>query len=109
MKALENPAHFASRRLEVKQQNKVKKWFQGPEFLWTDETLWSGADIDIETDIDDLELKNQGRVFSTKQKDHIVSQLTKMTFDWCKMRRIMALAILFIKRTQKRCHKKADR
>ena len=108
MKQSENPADFASRGLEVKQQDKVKKWIQGPEFLWIDETLWSDADIDKETDRDDPELKNQGRVFLTKHENHTVSLLKKMTSDWCKMRKIMALLILFIKKTRKRCHKKAD-
>ena len=47
-------------------------------------------------------------MFLTKQEDHIASQLTKMTSDLSKMRRVMALVILFIKKTLKRCHKKAD-
>ena len=55
------------------------------------------CDIDIETDMDNPELKNQGRIFLTKQEDDIVSQLTKMTSDWRQMRRIKALVILFIK------------
>ena len=57
---------------------------------------------------DNPELKNQGGMFFTKQENHTVSQLIKMTSDWCKMRRIMALVILFIKKTQKRCHNKPD-
>ena len=108
VKTSENPADFALRGLEVKQQDKVKKWFQGPEFLWTDKTIWSDANIDMEADNDDPELKKPGRVFLTKLEVHTVSQLTKMTSEWCKMRRIMALVILLIKKTQKRCHKKAD-
>ena len=93
--------------MEVK-EDKFKKWFQGPEFLWTDKTLWSDANIDMEADRDDSELKNDRRVFSIKHEVHTVSQLRKMTSDWCKMRRIMALVISFIKKTQKRYHKKAD-
>ena len=68
--------------------------------------MWSGVNIDIEADRGDPKLKNRGRLFLTKQEDHIISQLTKVTSDWCK--RIMALMILFINRTQKRCQKKAD-
>ena len=68
VKTSENPAFFGSRGLEVKQQDKVKKWFQGPEVLWTDKTLQSDADIDMETDRDDPELKNQGRVFWQNRK-----------------------------------------
>ena len=58
VKTSENPANFAWRGLEVKQQGKVKKCFQGPEFLWTDKTLCSDGNIDLETDRDDPELKN---------------------------------------------------
>ena len=108
VKTSENSSDFESRKLKVKQQDKAKKWFQGPEFLWTDKTLRSGVDIDIETDMDNPELKNQGRIFLTKQEDDIVSQLTKMTSDWRQMRKNKALVILFIKGTQKRCHKKAN-
>ena len=101
MKTSENPADFAWRGLEVKQQDNVKKWFQGPEFLWTDKTLWSDGNIDLETGRDDPELKNQERMFLAKHEVYPVSQLTKMTSDWCKMRRIMALVTLLTKKTQK--------
>ena len=79
LKTSENPADFAWKGLEVKQQDKVKKLFQGPEFLWTDKTFWSDGNIDLETDRDDPELKNQGKVFLTTHEAHTVSQLTKMT------------------------------
>ena len=72
MKTSENSADFASRRLEVKQQDNIKKLFQGPEFLWTDETLWSDVDINMETDRDDPELKNQGRVFFRQNRKIIL-------------------------------------
>ena len=62
----------------------------------------------MERDRDDPELKNQGRVFLTKHEGHTVSQLTKMTSDWCKIRRIIALVTLFIKKTKKRYNEKAD-
>ena len=76
MKTSENPADFASRGLEIKHQDYIGKWFYKSEFLWTNKTLWSDADIDVETDRDDPELKNQGRI----------------------VRRIMALVILFIEK-----------
>ena len=52
------------------------------------------------TDIEGPEFKNQGMVFLTKQKSHTVSQLTKVTSDWWKMKSIMALVIFFIRETQ---------
>ena len=36
VKTSENSSDFASRKLKVKQQDKAKKWFEGPEFLWAD-------------------------------------------------------------------------
>lgn len=57
MWTLKNPADFASRVLDVKQQDKVKKLVQGPELLWTDEILWSPEQVQTEMHIDDSELK----------------------------------------------------
>ena len=54
---MKNPADFASRVLDVKQQDKVKKLVQGPELLWTDEILWSPEQVQTEMHIDDSELK----------------------------------------------------
>ena len=36
----ENPADDCSRGLEMKQNKNVKRWFQGPEFLWKTEMPW---------------------------------------------------------------------
>ena len=94
----DNPADLASRGVDVKQTDKMMKWFQGPQFLWTDEKLWSPADININVEDDDPEIKNQAGVFSTKGEDNLLLHLIKKTSDWCKMKRILSFVLLFIEK-----------
>ena len=51
--------------------------------------------------MDDLDLKNQGRVFLEKHEDHTVSQLTKVTSNWYKMRIFMVLVIFLSRKDRK--------
>ena len=89
VKTSKNPAGFASRGLEVSSYGKTKSYAQMQTLTWR-------------------QIEMIQNCFLTKHEVHTVCQLTEMTSDWCKMRRIMTLVILFIKKTQKRCHKKAD-
>lgn len=94
-----NPADFASRGLNVKQTEKVVRWFQGPEFLWQDEAMWPRADntINLELDSKDPEVKNvQSKVFLVTNDNSVLSQLGKATTNWGKMKRILAQVYLFI-------------
>ena len=79
----------------------MKKWFQGLQFLWTDKTLWSDAKIDMQTDTEDPEFKNQEKMFLTKQKDKDDIWLVENEKDY-------GPSGFFIRKTQSRCHKKKD-
>ena len=35
-----NPADNNSRGLESQHQEKIKRWFEGPSFLWSKQQLW---------------------------------------------------------------------
>ena len=94
VKTSKNPSGFASRGLEVSSYGKS---FYGKTKSCAQMQTLTWRQIEM--------IQN---CFLTKHEVHTVCQLTEMTSDWCKMRRVMALIILFIKKTQERCIKKAD-
>ena len=52
-----NPADDASRGLDSKMKNQIKRWFNGPSFLWDKKQCWSQKCQIKEVPVDGPELK----------------------------------------------------
>ena len=94
----ENPADYASRGLDVKQKHKVKIWFNGPDFLWKTENSWPSQDLQPILNKDDPDVKTLVSVNSVKYSNNVLTRLEKVTSSWDKMKRILAVVLLFIRK-----------
>ena len=91
----DNPADDASRGLDLKNRGRMKKWFNGPEFVWScKETGLVGDNTVRHITESDPELKNGLRVNLARVNDDVISILEALTLNWLKMNRVMAMVIL---------------
>ena len=88
-----NPADYTSRGLSASNQEKVKHWVRGPEFLWKDESSWVNQE-DKETlklNEDDPEVKVMVTANINKVDDEeTVPQILNRFSSWYRMLRVMA-------------------
>ena len=100
----ENPADDASRGLAMGQEDKVKRWLNGPEFLYTqlqnDESAIS-SDIP-EDDPEVIKTVNSCAV----EPETILNVLERRISRWMRIKRVMAAVLLFVKRIKERITKK---
>ena len=99
----DNPADDASRGLETRQSERVKRWFNGPDFLWQPSELWNSKaeDLMIVPDDSDPEVKQEVKVNVTKLENNdssILITLEKSVSTWTKMKRIIAWVLKYKKR-----------
>ena len=91
----DNPADNASRGLDLKNHGRMKRWFNGPEFLWSCKETWLVGDNTVRHITEsDPELKNGVRVNLARINDDVISRLEALTLNWLKMKRVMAMVIL---------------
>ena len=69
----ENPVDDCSQGLEMKHNKNVKRWFQGPEFLWRPQTAWCEERLLYDIAEDDVEVKMTMRVNAISKEDDILS------------------------------------
>ena len=96
----ENPADDASRGLSMKQVDKVQRWLGGPGFL---RNQVSGLGITDEFPIvsdDDPEVVKAVNTCIIPPTS-IIETIEKRISRWSRMRRVMAMVILFIKKLRK--------
>ena len=98
----ENPADDCSRGLEMKHNKNVKRWFQGPEFLWGPQTAWREERLQYDITEDDVEVKMTMRVNAISKEDDIFTVLESRISSWKKMKRVMAYVMMFIQRLKQR-------
>ena len=73
----------------------MKRWFNGPEFLWSCKETWLVGDNAVRHITEsDPELKNGVRVNLTRINDDVILRLEALTLNWLKMKRVMAMVIL---------------
>ena len=88
-----NPADYTSCGLSASNQEKVKHWVRGPEFLWKDESSWVNQE-DKETlklNEDDPEVKVMVTANINKVDDEeTVPQILNRFSSWYRMLRVMA-------------------
>lgn len=103
----DNPADYASRGIDMNQKEKVKKWFNGPSYLWKNESEWPFHENKTELNPDDPEVKKNIEVNSVQCKSYtMLEQLLKSTTDWYKIKRIMGCVLKFIQKLKGNSNKK---
>ena len=92
----DNPVDHASRGIIGNKRHKIDQWFNGPSFLWRDTNEWSPSAKIPELDSNkDLEIKRVAVVNVVDQKQNIFSILESQVSSWVKMKRVLALVLLF--------------
>ena len=80
----ENHADDCSRGLEMKHNKNVKRWFQGPEFLWRPQTAWCEERLRHSIAEDDVEVKMTKRVNAISKEVNILTVLKSRMSSWKK-------------------------
>ena len=92
----DNPADHASRGIIGKKRHKIDQWFNGPSFLWKDTNEWPPSAKIPELDSNnDTEIKWVAVVNMVGQEQDILSILQSQVSSWVKMKRSIALVMLF--------------
>ena len=92
-----NPTDDASRGIDSKMKNQIKRWFNGPSFLLDKKQSWLQKCEMNEVPVEDPKLKKLISVNTMQiQENSVLTKLQHRTSSWIKKRRVMAL-ILVIK------------
>ena len=89
-----NPAHYESRGLDVRNLEKIHRWFSGQSFIWSKDRYWRSCDNINPVSEKDPELRKEVRVNFTVTDDTVISRVGLLTTSWLKMKKIMAWVIL---------------
>ena len=90
-----NPADHALRGLDSKKKNQIRRWFDGPSFLWSRKQCWLEKSQLEEVSDEDPEVRKVVKVnVSNIQKRFVLSRLREITSSWIKMKRIMVLIVV---------------
>ena len=77
-------------------RHKIDQWFNGPSFLWENTNEWPlSAKIPEVDSNNDPEIKRVAVVNMVGQKQDILSILESRVPSWVKMKRVLALVMLF--------------
>ena len=88
----DNPAEDGSRELDSKNLSKIKRWFNGSDFLWSSEKSWLCDKQSIKpVNADDPALKNKLQLNIVKADITIKSKLKMISSSWIRIRNIMAV------------------
>ena len=74
-----NPADYASRGLDVRNLEKIHRWFSGPSFLWSEDSDWQSNDNINPVSKKDPELRKEVRVSFTVTDDTIILRIDLLT------------------------------
>ena len=95
----ENPVDGASRGLNAARVHPGSCWFQGPPFLWQNESNWPGTKgVEVEVHTDDPELRRETESYVVFVHEDIVAGLEERISNWPRLKRIVALELCFKKK-----------
>ena len=106
-----NPADYTSRGLSGSNQEKVKHWVRGPEFLWKDESSWVNQEDKETLKLNEHDPEVKGTVTANINKvddEEIVPQILNRFSSWCRMLRVMAWVLQWIKMPRQSVNKGND-
>ena len=80
--------------MESRHQVKIKRWFEGPSFLWRKEHTWlKTCSIFEQIPDDDPEIKKVHKVNLVQVENGVLVRLQKLTWNWSRMKKVMALLL----------------
>ena len=101
-----NLADGASRGLDPRKQTSSSRWFTGPAFLWQREELWpSYSEVTCIGD-DEPEIKRDIKVNAVQLVNDVLENVEKRVSNWCKLKRIIALVLIYLRRLLFKVHRK---
>ena len=81
-----NPADDASRGLDSKMKHQIKRWFNGPSFLWDEKQCWLQKCEINEVSEEDPELKKVISVNTTQiQENSLLTKVQERISSWTKI------------------------
>ena len=90
-----NPADDDSGGLDSKMKHQIKRWFNGPSFLWDEKQCWLQKFEINEVSEEDPELKEVISVNTTQiQENSLLTKLQKRIYSWTKMKSVMSLILM---------------
>ena len=99
----DNPAHLATKGISLKDSDKTKEWFRGPDFLYKAENTWVEEEILPLLD-DDPELRTAIYTNITRVEGDtltIIDLLEQRISSWDKWKRVLAIVLRFIAKCKK--------
>ena len=91
----QNLADYASGGIDVCNDDEVKRWYLGPQFLWEPEATWDDNKIIPPVNKKDPELKKEFVVCLATKSVDVFMALENRISDWSRMVRVVALVIKF--------------
>ena len=100
IKTDDNPADDCSRVLSMKKSKRVKRWFNGPEFLWRSKETWVKENTMFDVEDHDAEVKTSVYVNLVGIKNNLLSTLESRISCWKKLKRVFGYIILFVEKVK---------
>ena len=106
VKGKNNPVDDASRGLDPRKETASSRWFTGPVCLWQREELWpSYSEVTCVGD-DDPEIKRDVKENAVQLVNDVLENVEKRVSIWCKLKRIIALVLIYLRRLLLKVHRK---
>ena len=86
----QNPWDYASRRIDVCKDDKVKRWYLGPQFLWEPEATWDDNKTIPPVNKKNSELKKEFVVCLITKSVDVLTPLENQISDLSRMVRVVA-------------------
>ena len=99
-----NPVDDTTKRISLDDEEKVNKWFRGPEFLYQPEQLWKNEQV-TPINEDDPELKPTLKANTIRLDSAIptiLDALEERISDWGRWKRVIAMVVKFLNICQKK-------
>ena len=100
----DNPADHSSRGISPREEEKVKQYLDGPEFLSSQDDSWRHHNPETEELKDDVEIKKVKVVNAVKVKGMrtVLEILEERISSWHRMKRVVAWVIRFARRRHRK-------
>ena len=104
VKYASDPADIASRGINPDEKEKIKFWFDGPQFLWKGQDSWKDDYQLLDVPENDPEIKSSKKVNVVINRRNVFIEMIDRISSWNKIKRIMAWIMRFRTLKTKRCN-----
>ena len=106
VKKRDNHTDDASRGLDPRKETSSSRWFAGAAFLWQREELRPSYNVVTCVGDDDQEIKRNVKVNAVQLVNDVLENIRKRVSNWCKLKRIIALVLIYLRRLFLKVHRK---